>query len=409
MVETSAGILADPDSYLAWHRAVDEPTTEQMLDERERHVRDEVRQLVAVDVAPHAAEIDRTSAFAGDSYQALARSGWGGLLFPTELGGTGDSTVAYAAAMEEITAACPSTSMIYMTQTHAGYPILLGGQVEAAAEHIPRLVSGAAYGSLAITEPNAGSDVSSLRTVARPTEDGGHSITGSKTFITTGDRANVIVCFATTDAAAGRAGVTAFALDGSSERITRGAPLAKMGLHGSSTAELFLDEVPVRDIDRLGEVGGGWDLMLGAVAKSRISAAAQGVGVARGAYVRTIAALKERHGRRLPPQTAFALADLRGAILQGRLLLLATSREVDRLAEPPTASIAMMKQRCTDLGFEVALAAVGLLGASGDLSDLGVERFVRDAKAAQIYDGTNEVQRLLIARDTARRSEELQP
>ncbi len=394
--------IGDPDRYLAWHTTADEPAADQLLDDRERHVRAEVRTVVATEVAPRAAEVDRTKTFADDSFQALARAGWVGLLFSEDLGGTGDSTVAYAAAMEEITAGCAATSMIFMTQTHAGYPIVLGGDPALVNSHVPPLLTGAAYGSLAITEPNAGSDVSSLRTTARTEEGGDYRISGSKTFITTGDRSDVIICFATVDRSAQRGGVTAFVLDGSSPGIGRGTPLAKMGLHGSTTAELFLDDVHVPAAHRLGEQGGGWDIMLSAVAKSRISAAAQGVGLARGAYIHALAHLRERHGTRLPQPIAFELAELRGRILQARLLLLATAREVDRAATPPTAQVAMAKQQCTDLGFSVARAATRLLGADGDLRGLGLERYVRDAKAAQIYDGTNEVQRLLIARDTDR-------
>jgi alkylation response protein AidB-like acyl-CoA dehydrogenase len=399
---------AGPGTSVAWQEAVDEPLSERLLDDREREVRDAVRRIVAAEVAPRALGLDRTHAFAEDGYQALAGAGLAGLLFPTELGGSGDSTVAYAAAMEELTAACPSTSMIYMTQTHAAYPIWLAARPEVATAIVPQLVDGRAYGSLGITEPNAGSDVSSLRTTAREVQDG-WQLSGSKTFITTGDRADVIVCFATTDRSAGRSGVTAFVVDGNADGVEHGRPLDKMGLHASSTAELFLDDVHVPTAHRLGELGGGWDVLLSSVVKSRISAAAQGVGIARGAYVRTLALLQERHGGRLPQEVAFALAELRGAILEGRLLLLTTAREVDRALDPPTADIAVMKQRCTDLGFRAALAAVRLLGPVGDLADTGVERYVRDAKAAQIYDGTNEIQRLLVARDTHRRTEELRP
>lgn len=402
----------DAGTSAAWLASVDEPITESMLSDREREVRDQVRGIVTTEVAPRALELDRTAgSFATDGYQALARAGVAGLLFPTELGGSGDSTVAYAAAMEEITAGCPSTSMIYMTQTHAAHPIATSAQPDVAAAIVPRLLDGRAYGSLAITEPNAGSDVSSLRTTAREVDDGWR-IRGSKTFITSGDRADVVVCFATTDRTAGRSGVTAFVVDGNADGVAHGSPFRKMGLHASTTAELFFEDVHVPASHRLGQLGGGWDVMLGSVVKSRISAAAQGVGMAKGAYLRTLAWLREHEGGRLPQTTAFALAQLRGEILEGRLLLLSTAREVDR-PDPDrtpvslTADIAMMKQRCTDLGFRAALAAVELLGSVGDLADVGVERFVRDAKAAQIYDGTNEVQRLLIARDTSRRTEHL--
>jgi alkylation response protein AidB-like acyl-CoA dehydrogenase len=419
----------DPAAYLAVHRALDEVATESLLDAREREVRDEVRALAARTIAPRAAHLDRTGEFAHESYQALAATGLAGLLFPASLGGSGDSTVAYAAAMEEICAACPATSLVYMTQTHAAYPIMLAGGDGLARRHVPRLLDGSVYGSLAITEPNAGSDVSSLATTAR--RDGeGYLLNGSKTFITTGDRAGVIICFATADRTAKRDGVSAFVVDctadgagartaggtveGGPRGLSRGRPLHKMGMHGSTTAELFFDDVRVPEGNRLGTEGSGWRIVMNSVIKSRISAGAQGVGIARGAYAHALAELTRRHGPVLPPALAARMAELRGRMLQARLLLLTTAAQVDRATgpaaattgPPPTAAISMMKQQCTDVGVAVAADAVRLLGSAGDLRELGVERYLRDARVTQIYDGTNDIQRMLIGRDTAARMKE---
>ncbi len=327
---------------------------------------------------------------------------------PEEYGGTGDSTVAYAAAMEEVTAGCPATSLVYMTQMHAAYPILHSGSPDLARRYVPGLVDGSRYGSLGVTEPAAGSDASSLRTLAVPEADAdgrttGYAITGSKTFITTGDRSDVVVCFATVDPRAGRRGITAFVVDGDAPGLSRGTPMAKTGMHGSTTAEVFFDRTPVPVSHRLGGEGEGWAIVVSSVTKSRISAAAQGVGLARGAYAHALAALHRMHGADLPADVAFALADMRGAILGGRLTLLGVAREVDRTGGATGGAIGLMKQTCTDIGWQVALAATRVLGRIGDLAEPGVERYLRDAKVTQIYDGTNEVQRLLIARDTAGR------
>jgi len=398
-------IDTDPKAYLAHHQSLDESATDALLDERELAVRAQVRDLVAHEVAPRAAAADRDHAFVHESYQALASAGLAGLVFPERLGGTGDTNVAYAAAMEEITAGCAATSLVYMTQMHAAYPILIAGSDELAQRYIPGLLDGSAYGALGITEPGAGSDVASLRSVAAPAA-GGYSLSGSKTFITTGDKADVIICFATIDRSLGRKGVTAFVLDGGWDGLGRGTPLSKMGMHGSSTAELFFDGVHIPSGHRLGEEGGGWRIVMNSVVKSRISAAAQGVGLARAAYGRALRVLTRIHGAALPDEAAFALATLRGKVLQGRLLLFSVAREVDRNATPNTGQIGIMKQTCTDLGFDTAREAMRILGPYGDLADLGVERCLRDAKVTQIYDGTNEVQRLLIARDTARKAGE---
>jgi len=177
----------DPKAYLALHGLLDEPAADAALTDREREVRALTREVVSREVAPRAAELDATHAFAHDSVQALARAGLMGLVFPTHLGGTDDSNVAYAVAMEEVTAGCAATSLVFMTQMHAAYPILLAGSDELARRYIPGLLDGSVYGSLGITEPNAGSDVASLRTTARPTGDG-YLLNGAKTFITTGVR-----------------------------------------------------------------------------------------------------------------------------------------------------------------------------------------------------------------------------
>lgn len=409
-VEQRLALDTDPEAYLALHGALDEPAADAQLGDREREVRARVREVVASAVAPRAAALDRDHTFAHDSYQALTAAGLGGLLVPEELGGTGDTNAAYAVAMEEITAGCAATSLVYMTQMHAAYPILHAGSAELARQYVPGLAAGELYGSLGVTEPGAGSDAAALRTVAQRVPGAGdatdgYTLSGSKTFITTGDRADVVICFATVDPAAGRKGVTAFVVDGDAAGLTASPPFAKMGMHGSSTAELFLDATPVAATHRLGAEGSGWRLLLASVTKSRISAAAQGVGLARGAYAHALAAMHRIHGAQLPPEGASQLAEMRGRILAGRLLLLAVAREVDRTGEAAGGQIAIMKQSCTDLGWQVATQAVRVLGPFGDLAELGVERYLRDAKVTQIYDGTNEVQRLLVARDTRARTE----
>jgi alkylation response protein AidB-like acyl-CoA dehydrogenase len=396
----------DPKAYLALHGLLDEPAADAALTRRELEVRAMAREVVAREVAPRAADLDATHTFAHDSVQALARADLLGLVFPAHLGGTADTNVAYAVAMEEITAGCAATSLVFMTQMHVAYPILIAGPDELAMRYIPGLLDGSVYGSLAITEPNAGSDVASMQTTAQPTTDG-YAVNGSKTFITTGDRAGVIILFATLDRSLGRRGVTAFVVDGGWAGVAAGRPFDKLGMHGSSTAELFFTDVRVPADHLLGEPGQGWRVVMDSVVKSRISAAAQGVGLARAAYARTLATLTRLHGTRLPDEQTFALADLRGRILQGRLLLHAVARQVDSTSDVPTGLIGMMKQSCTDLGFTASVDAARILGPYGDLAVLGVERCLRDAKVTQIYDGTNEIQRLLIGRETTRAMEEL--
>ncbi|GAB3201639.1 acyl-CoA dehydrogenase family protein [Nocardioides hungaricus] len=396
------GLAADPVGYVALHDVLDESVADGLLSPREMEVRRTLRELCATDVAPGAEVADREHRFVEGSIAAIARAGLLGILVPCDLGGSGDSHVAYAVAMEEIAAACAATSLVFMTQMHAAYPIMTAGSPEVRERYVPGLADGTVIGALGITEPDAGSDVSGLRTTAVRAGDA-YEITGSKTFITSGDRADVVVLFATVDRSLGRRGITAFALDGAAPGLTRGRPFDKLGMHGSTTAELFLDRVAVPVGSRLGDEGGGWAIVMRSVVKSRVSAAAQGVGLARAAYARAAHVLNALHGPAWPAETTFAMADLRGRILQARLLLWATARQIDQTGDADTAHVGVMKQQCTDLGFRAGVEAVRILGPYGDIRSLEVERCLRDAKVTQIYDGTNEVQRLLIGRDTATR------
>jgi len=310
--------------------------------------------------------------------------------------------VLYAAAMEEIAAACGSTSTVYMTQMHCAHPIALAGTEDQRARFIPGLCSGEMYGAIAITEPDAGSDVSSIRTLAR--RDGsGYVLNGQKTFITSGDRADVVVLFATIDRSAGRQAFTAFLVEKGTDGFSSGSPINKMGQRGSSTVELSLLDCRVPLSSRLGEEGTAYQLSMRSVVKSRISAAAQGVGFARAAFDRAARWAHEEGllsgSNRHAQDVQFALADMRSRIEAGRALLSETAALVDGHPGDPITEVSLAKLHCTDLGMEIASRAMDLLGIDGDRVDLGIERIYRDVKVTQIYDGTNQVQRMLIARD----------
>ncbi|MGI8677619.1 MAG: acyl-CoA dehydrogenase family protein [Jatrophihabitans sp.] len=365
-----------------------------------------VRRIVATEVSTRAARIDETSEFPHDSYQALAAADVAGLLIPTRWGGQDTNTVTYAAAMEDISAACGSTSTVYMTQMHCAHPIQLVGTDEQRERFIPSLCRGESYGAIAVSEPAAGSDVSSIATVARRDGDA-YLLSGQKIFISNGDRADVVVLFATLDRGRGRHGITAFLVERGTAGFSTGRPMHKLGQRGASTAELFLSDCRVPVVNRLGAEGEGYPLSIRSVMKSRISAAAQGVGFARGAYERTAARLGAKgllsSSRRDAQDLQFVLAGMRARIAAARAMLHATAALVESSEGDPAAEVAMAKLHCTDLGVEVAAEAIELLGEDGDRVDLGVERMLRDAKATQIYDGTNQVQRMLIARDIRQR------
>ena len=369
----------------------------------DRDVVDTVDAIIRDTIGPSSTDVDQTGRFPEESIKALADAGLGVLLMPSSLGGGNSSTATYAEVMARVSAACGSTSTVYMTQMHCAHPIHLAGSPAQVATWVPRLCDGSAIGSIALTEPNAGSDVASMRTTARRDGDV-YIVNGEKTFTSNGDRADVIVLFATADASLGKDGITAFLVETADlDGLQTGAPMKKLGQKGSSTVTLSFQDCRLPVHWRLGDEGHGYPLLLRSVIRSRISAAAQGVGFAQAAFdgvVRWAAAhdlLSSRTGGAQDLQ--FELARLRGEISAARALLLDVSELVDTAADEPVAEVSLVKMHCTTLGTRVAAACVELLGADGDLASLGVEQRLRDAKIAEIYDGTTQVQSMLVARD----------
>jgi alkylation response protein AidB-like acyl-CoA dehydrogenase len=362
-----------------------------------------VEKVVAEAVAPVATATDGDGTFPAEQIAALAAAGVGGLLMPENLGGLDTSTATYAESVAAIAAACGSTSTVYMTQMHCAHPIQMQGRPDQQDAWIPRICSGAAIGAIALTEPEAGSDVASMRTTARRDGDQ-YVINGEKTFISNGDVADVIVLFATVDSKRGKDGITAFIIDTAAAHGLRiGAPMKKLGQKGASTVSLSFEDCRIPVSARLGEEGQGYPLLLRSVTKSRISTAAQGIGFAQGAFDATVRYCAERDLLSRRTGTAqdlqFELARLRAEIAAARALLTEVCDLVDTSAEDPMAEVSIAKLHCTALGVRISSACVELLGEDGDRRDLGVERRLRDAKITEIYDGTSQVQSMLIARD----------
>lgn len=352
-------------------------------------------------VAPEAGVVDREGKFPLRSVRALADAGLGMLPLPKEVGGQGARMSVYAEALARIAAVCGSTSTVYMTQMHCAHPIHLAGR-EDQQRWIPRLSSAQAIGAIALTEPDAGSDVASMRTMARRDGDV-YVINGSKIFISNGDVADVIVLFTTVDPARGKDGITAFLVETAGlAGFSAGRPMVKLGQKGASTVELSFDDCRIPAHAVLGEVGRGYDLLLRSVQRSRISAAAQGVGFAAGAFDATVRHFATRGllsaGRRDAQDLHFALAELNAEIVAARAMLHAVCDLVDEGDGDPTVEVSMLKLHCTAVGVRVAARCVELLGEAGDDVAIGVERRLRDAKIAEIYDGTNQVQSMLVAR-----------
>lgn len=354
-------------------------------------------------IRPQAGSIDAEGTFPAEALSQLAGEGLGIMLMPADLGGADTSISTYAESLARISAECGATSTVYMTQMHCAHPLHLQGTREQAETWIPRLCDSSAIGSIALTEPSAGSDVATMRTIARRDGDE-YVITGEKTFISNGDRADVVVLFASVDLTLGKEGVTAFLLETDGlEGLSVGRPMKKLGQKGASTVTLALQECRIPVANRLGGEGEGYPLLLRSVIRSRISAAAQGLGFAEGAYDATVnwaAPLGLLSSRTREAQDLqFELARLRGEITAARAMLLSVCDRVDTSPDEPVAEVSLVKLHCTALGTSVSAACLELLGPAGDDVALGVERRLRDAKIAEIYDGTNQIQSMLVARD----------
>jgi alkylation response protein AidB-like acyl-CoA dehydrogenase len=363
---------------------------------------DRVTSVVDAVLRPAAAELDRTGAFPEAAVKAFGAANAGGIFMPQDLGGQGGTMQDYARAMVLIASACGATSTVYMTQMHCAHPIHSNGTREQIERWVPVLSRGEAIGGLALTEPSAGSDVATMTTAAKKV-GGGYEITGAKTFISNGDRADVIVLFATVDRSLGKDGITAFLIDTKNAvGFQAGPPMKKLGQKAASTVELTFEACFVPDSAVLGRVGAGYQILLDSVLTSRISAAAQGVGFATGALDATCAVFGEggllSSRAREWQDLQFFLARLYAEVSAGRALLERTAGLVDTDDPDAGIQVSVAKLYCTDLGVRVSSQCLRVLGDLGDDQTVGVERRLRDAKITQIYDGTNQVQAMLIGR-----------
>lgn len=375
------------------------------LDEDTRSLRAALRQFVAAEVAPRARELDREGRFPREAMEALGGLGFLGIVVPAAYGGVGGTKLQYAIAVEEIARACGTTSVTFMTQAHGALPLLLGGSEEQRHRWLPGLAAGTSIGAIALTEPHAGSDVAAMRTTARPTADG-YVLRGNKIFITNGGEADQVCVFAVTDPDAGTRGLSAFVVDTTSPGYGTGPPLAKMGLRGSNTVEVVLDDVEVGADRRLGPEGGGFGLAMRTLDLARLSTAAQAVGIGQGAYDRALdyALRREQFGRPIFEHQAvqFRLVDMHVALRAARAATHQIARLLDHDPEGRhRGETALVKVLASDTAMRVTTDAVQCLGGYGYMEEYEVERFMRDAKVTQIYDGTNDINRMIIGRELA--------
>ncbi len=372
-----------------------------LLSDTQEQIRDAARQFVQERLAPGAAARDREHAFPRAELAEMGELGFLGMLVPEEWGGSNLGTVAYALALEEIAAGDGACSTIVSVHSSVGcVPILRFGTEEQKKRFLPKMAAGEWIGGFALTEPQAGSDASALKTRAR--RDGDHYvIDGSKQFITSGKNGSVVIAFAITDPSAGKKGISAFIVPTDTPGYEVVSVEHKLGQHSSDTCALAFTNMRIPVENRLGDEGQGYKIALANLEGGRIGIAAQSVGMARAAFEAACAYAKERITFGKPiiehQAVAFRLADMATKIETARQIVLhaAALREAGK---PCLTEASMAKLVASEMAEQVCSAAIQIHGGYGYLADYPVERIYRDVRVCQIYEGTSDVQRLVIAR-----------
>lgn len=370
------------------------------LNEDQEMLRDMIRTFAQNEIKPIAAELDDQERFPAELIPQLGEMGVMGIPIAKEYGGTGMDNQAYVVAVEEVSKVCASTGVTISAHTSlCAWPIEAFGTEEQKQKYLPGLASGQLLGAFALTEPNAGTDAAMQQTVA--VDKGDHYvINGSKIFITNGYYGDVYVVFAMTNKELGTKGISAFILEKGMDGFTFGAKERKMGIRGSATYELIFDDVKVPKENLLGQEGQGFKIAMATLDGGRIGIAAQAVGIAQGAIDEAAAYVKERKqfGRPIGAfqNTQFTLASMQTRVDAARLLVYRAAAAKDA-GMPYTYEAATAKLFAAEAARDVTCQAVQLFGGYGYTREYPVERMMRDAKITEIYEGTSEVQKMVIA------------
>ena len=358
------------------------------------------REFVDKELRPIAAELDEQERFPFELIPKMGEIGLLGIPVAEEFGGVGMGTLEYVMAVEEISKACASTGVTISAHTSlCCWPIEHFGTQEQKEKYLPDLATGEKLGAFGLTEPNAGTDAAMQRTTAE--DKGDHwLLNGSKVFITNGEVADVYVVFAMTDKAAGNKGISAFLLEKGMEGFSFGSHEKKMGIRASSTCELVFEDVKVPKENLLGELNKGFQIAMMTLDGGRIGIAAQALGIAQGAIDETVKYVKDRvqFGRPISKfqNTQFMLAEMQTRVDAARMLVYRAAAIKDA-GEPYSSEAAMAKLFASETAREVTWRAVQLFGGYGYTGDYPVERMMRDAKITEIYEGTSEVQKMVIS------------
>ena len=373
-----------------------------VLPEEHQLLRKTVRELADAKIAPRAAEIDETAEFPWDVNDALVAADLHAVHVPEEYGGVGADAIASAIVIEEIARACCASSLIPAVNKLGTMGLILAGSEELKSDYLGRLARGEGLFSYCLSEPEAGSDAASMKT--RAVRDGdGWILHGAKRWITNAGVSEYYTVFAVTDPAAGARGISAFVVEKSDPGVGFGAPERKLGIKGSPTREVYFDAVRLSDDRRIGEVGAGFATAMRTLDHTRVTIAAQAVGIAQGAVDYCLRYVQERKQFGKPiaefQGVSFMLADMAMKTEAARALIYTAAAMSERMDPQLTFMSAAAKCFASDVAMEVTTNGVQLLGGYGYTRDYPLERMMRDAKITQIYEGTNQIQRLVMARN----------
>ena len=371
------------------------------LSDEHEMLREAVRAVCDDKIAPLAAEVDERAEFPQESYDALRKADFHAVHIPEQYGGAGADALATCIVIEEVARACASTSLIPAVNKLGTMPLLLSASEELLKRYLPAVASGEAMFSYALSEPEAGSDAVAMKTTA--VRDGDHYVlNGAKRWITNAGVSEYYTVMAVTDPEAGANGISAFVVEKSDDGFTFGAPEKKLGIKGSPTRELYFDGCRIPADRLVGAEGSGFKTALRTLDHTRVTIAAQAVGIAAGALAHATRYAKERKqfGKSISDfqGVQFMLADMAMKLEAARQMTYVAAAKSERGDDDLTFFGAAAKCYASDVAMEVTTDAVQILGGYGYVKDYPVERMMRDAKITQIYEGTNQVQRLVMAR-----------
>ena len=364
-------------------------------------VRKMYREFAENEVKPLAEELDEEERFPMETVEKMAKLGMMGIYFPKQYGGAGGDVLSYAMCVEELAKVCGTTAVIVSAHTSlCCAPIFENGTEEQKMKYLPDLLSGRKIGAFGLTEPGAGTDASGQQTTAVKNENGDYVLNGSKCFITNGNVASTFVVFAMTDKSKGNHGITAFIVEKDFPGFSTGKHEKKMGIRGSSTCELIMEDCRIPADRLLGKKGKGFNIAMATLDGGRIGIAAQALGLGEGAVEEVIKYTHERvqFGRRISQfqNTQFQIADMHTRMEAAKYLVYSAACKKNA-HEPYSVDAAMAKLFAAEAASDVTRRAVQLFGGYGYTRDYPVERMMRDAKITEIYEGTSEVQRMVIA------------